>query len=95
MIYFIALLTCVCIVQLFYLYKFVRIILRMEDSLEESLDVIDSSYNRISIILEKPLFYDSTEVRQILSELNNTKTSLLYVANVMTGQKHSAGDEVD
>ena len=85
MIYVMISLGCACIIQAFYLYRFAKIILKTEEDVEASLDVIDESYQNISIVLEKPLFYDSGEVRQILNQLSNSRNALLYVANRMAG----------
>lgn len=95
MIYAIVFTSLICIVQAFYLFKFASTILRTEDSVEESLDIIDNSYGRISEILEKPLFYDSAEVRQILNELSNSKEALLYIANVMANNNEITEKEID
>jgi hypothetical protein len=76
---------CVCMIQAFYLYRFARIILKTEEDVEASLDIIDESYQNIATVLDKPLFYDSGEVRQILNQLRNSRTALLYVANRMSG----------
>jgi hypothetical protein len=95
MIYALVFTSLICIVQAFYLFKFASTILRTEDSVEESLDIIDNSYGRISEILEKPLFYDSAEVRQILNELSNSKEALLYIANVMANNNEITEKEID
>ena len=52
-------------ITLFYCIKFGVIILRVQDTLEETLDVIDEKYATITEILERPLFYDSPEVFQL------------------------------
>jgi len=95
MIYALVFTSLICIVQAFYWFKFASTILRTEDSVEESLDIIDNSYGRISEILEKPLFYDSAEVRQILNELSNSKEALLYIANVMANNNEITEKEID
>ena len=45
-------------ISLYYNYRFGRIVLEMQDAIEESLDVMDDHYARISEILEIPLFFD-------------------------------------
>jgi len=85
MIYAVVILGVICSIQAFYLYRFANTILKAEEDIEVSLDIIDDSYKNITLILEKPLFYDSSEVRQILMQLRNSKSALLYVANRMTG----------
>ena len=61
-------------------YRFGVIILRMEDSIEECLDVIDQKYESVSMILKRPLFFDSPEVRKVLSDIESVKRSLHAVA---------------
>ena len=68
-------------VSVYYLIKFSLIILRVQDAIEESLDVIDERYQSISKILEIPLFYDSPQIRQVVNDIKITRDSLLSVAN--------------
>tara|TARA_B100000085_G_scaffold276419_1_gene295532 strand:+ start:4420 stop:4632 length:213 start_codon:yes stop_codon:yes gene_type:complete len=56
----------------------------MQETIEESLDVIDQKYSNISRILEIPIFFDSPEIKSVLRELEDTRNSLLYVANELT-----------
>ncbi len=56
----------------------------MQETIEESLDVIDQKYSNISKILEIPIFFDSPEIKSVLRELEDTRNSLLYVANELT-----------
>jgi hypothetical protein len=95
MIYIIASLGVICTVQAYYLYRFASTILKTEQDIEVSLDVIDDSYQKITLILEKPLFYDSAEVRQILMQLKNSRGALLYVANRMSGSDDNLDGEVN
>jgi len=67
--------------SLYYNYKFGVIILKMQDTIESSLDVLDQNYKIISEILEKPLFFDSIEVRQALNSISNSRDSILLIAN--------------
>ena len=57
------------------------IILKVQDSLESSLDILDENYNTISEILEKPIFFDSVEVRQALGSITESRDAILYIAN--------------
>jgi len=67
-------------VSTYYLAKFSLIILRIQDAIEESLDVIDERYQSISKILEIPLFYDSPQIRQVVNDIKITRDTLLKVA---------------
>lgn len=68
-------------VSLYYNYKLGKIILQVEDIVEESLDEIDQIYGRISKILEIPVFFDSIEVRQVISDIDETRQVILKIAN--------------
>ena len=68
-------------ISLFYNYKFGRTLIRMEDALEESLDKLDQRYASISEVLEIPLFYDSPQIRQVISDIKECQDSILFVAN--------------
>jgi hypothetical protein len=51
------------------------------EQIEESLDVIDSSYNRMANLLETPVLLDDPIVVELVQSAKNTKDSLLLVAN--------------
>ena len=84
MVLLIFLLVFVLLLSLYYCIKFALIIIRIQDVLEESLDIIDSKYNNLSKILEIPVFYNSPEVKSVINELEETRDSLLYIANQLT-----------
>ena len=72
------------IIGLFYVLKFARIILKVEETLEIALQELDVSYNVVSDILEKPIFFDSIEVRQVIDEITRARNLLLNIATVLT-----------
>ena len=55
------------IVVSYYCIKFALIIIKTQENIENCLDEIDDQYNKISLILETPIFYDSPEVKRVLS----------------------------
>tara|TARA_B100000424_G_C22795006_1_gene426760 strand:+ start:53 stop:355 length:303 start_codon:yes stop_codon:yes gene_type:complete len=59
-------------------------ILKIEDSIEECLDIIDERYSSISKVLEIPIFFDSVEVRRVVSDIDETRQALLLVANKLS-----------
>ena len=67
-------------------------ILAAEDAIEECLDVIDERYNSISKILEIPIFFDSVEVRRVVSDIEETKNALLIVANKISKLGRNEGE---
>lgn len=68
----------------FFCIKFGLTILRIQDSVESSLDKIDTRYASISEILERPLFYDSPEIRRVLDDVTVTRESILEIANSLS-----------
>lgn len=84
MVFLIFLLAFFLLISLYYCIRFALVIIRIQDVLEESLDIIDSKYNTLSKILEIPIFYNSPEVKSVISEIEEAKDSLLYIANQLT-----------
>ena len=76
-----AIVTVLLGVSAYYNYKFGRTLIRMEDALEQSLDRLDERYESISAVLEIPLFYDSPQIRQVVTDIKECQNSIIYVAN--------------
>jgi hypothetical protein len=53
----------------FYVAKFGITILKVEDAVEECLDVLDERYESISKVLEIPLFDDSPQVKSVCRDI--------------------------
>jgi hypothetical protein len=66
------------------LYHFSMLILRIEDSVEDCLDLLNESYENVSKILEREVFFDSVEVRQAISEIKSVRSAVLKVAETLT-----------
>tara|TARA_R110002060_G_scaffold4617_6_gene7233 strand:- start:1885 stop:2184 length:300 start_codon:yes stop_codon:yes gene_type:complete len=69
--------------SVYYNYKFATLILSLQDGIEESLDILDAKYASMSKVLEKPIFFDSVEVRQVISDIRDSRETVLYVANIL------------
>lgn len=76
----------------FFNYKLGKIILQMEDAIEDSLDEIDQIYGRIVKILEIPVFFDSVEVRQVIADIENTRDVVLKIANNLSNATKDEDD---
>ena len=74
----------VCLVLAYKLYQFSIIILEIETQIEDSLDIIDDQYSKINEILEKPVFFDSVEIRQVIAAIEESHAALLIIANKLT-----------
>ena len=85
-----SILTCIAT---YFAIKFALAILRTQDAIEESLDILDETYSVISKILEIPLFHDSKEVRETLQAIRRARTSILNVASALT--EIDATDDAD
>ena len=93
-VYIIVSLAIALVISIYYVIKFALIIIKMQDAIENSLDEIDNKYNSISRVLEIPIFYDSPEVKRVLSDLQEVRNSLLYVANTLTNS-NSLEDDIE
>jgi hypothetical protein len=68
----------------YFCIKFALIIINIQETVEECLSIIDEKYTKIVSILEIPLFFDSPEIKRMLSELKDVKLSILYIANKLS-----------
>lgn len=68
----------------------------MQEDLEYALDAIDEKYQRISDILEIPVFFDSPEIRRLLSEIRDIKRVILDIsARLSKANNKEILDEID
>jgi hypothetical protein len=56
----------------------------MEDAVEESLDVLNERYGKMNEILQRPVFFDSIEVRQVIADIRDCHGAILTIANKLT-----------
>ncbi len=77
----IAILSLVVLAETFLLIRLSITIFKFEDEITGCLDKIDLSYQKIFSILERPLFYDSPEVREVLQQIKVVNDSLLEIAH--------------
>ena len=66
------------------LYRFSMLILKIEESVEDCLYILNERYESVSKILQKEIFFDSVEVRQVIAEIKASQEAILIVANVLT-----------
>lgn len=82
-LYIIGFLVLFSVVVSYFTIKFALIILKTEEKLTNILDAIDEEYMEISKILEKPVFFDSQEVRQVMSSIDNVRNTFLNISNYL------------
>ena len=93
MIYLCILLLALLSISAFYCIRFALTILRFQEALEEALDVIDERYRSVSNICERPLFYDSPEVKQVLEDIKATRNSLHSIASSLMSDFNADQEE--
>ena len=64
--------------------KFGLLLLKVQDSIEDSLDILDARYASIAAILEIPLYVDSAEVRRVRDDIKISQEAVLKVASKLT-----------
>lgn len=82
------LISALIILLLFFGYfciKFALALIRVQEAIEDSLDEIDRKYNRMSEILKIPVFFDSPEIKNLISEIYDVRESVVYVADRLSG----------
>ena len=94
MFYFLAILFCLLLISIYYCVKFAMIIIRMQEVIEESLDIIDEKYNNLSKILEIPIFYNNSEVKSVIREVQETRDVLLHIANKLVEDKQGLDEDL-
>ena len=75
----------IILVLLYKLYQFSLLILKFESAVEDCLETLNERYENISKILEKEVFFDSMEVRQVINDIKISQESIVNVANTLTG----------
>jgi len=64
----------------YYCFKFAMIILRVQEVIEDSLDTLDERHRNMTEILQRPLFYDSPEVRAVLEDIGRSRQAIHQIA---------------
>lgn len=80
-------------VSIYFNVKHGIFILRIIDSIESVLDILDEKYNSISKVLEIPLFYDSPQIRNVVEDIRVCRDSLLESANLLTEVQQEKNEE--
>lgn len=89
---FIILETAALLSLAYYTYKMALIVLKVQDAVEESLDILDKRYESISKILKIPIFYDSPEIKKTVEDIRRCREAILYVAKQLTSIQEDEED---
>jgi len=74
----------ICCFLVYKLYQFSLIILKVEEAVEESLELLAKKHSRISEILQRPVFFDSMEVRQVIADIKDCHVAIMLIGNILT-----------
>ena len=74
-------------------YKFGLVILRTQDAIEDALDIFDERYAKMTNILQKPVFFDSIEIRQVIEDISISRDAILFVASRLSSSQEASKDE--
>ena len=72
------------VVTAVFVIRYGRMVISWEQNIEDSLDRLDEAHQSMSRVLDKPLFSDSQEVRQVLADIGRCRDAVLWVANALT-----------
>ena len=78
----------------YFCIKFALIVLNVQDAIEKSLDKIDVKYNRLNQIAKIPVFYDSPEIKNIISEVIEVQDVVLEVAATLSNSTNKKEEEM-
>jgi len=68
----------------YFAVRFALIILRMEDAIENCIDILDERHDSMSQIMDIPLFSDSPEIKRVHADIGRSRDAILQIANVLT-----------
>ena len=61
--------------------RFSKIIMNLEDRINDSFEKINNSREIILSILTRPLFYDSPEVKEVLNSIKDVQSTIVQIAS--------------
>tara|TARA_B110000211_G_C13707661_1_gene390296 strand:+ start:32 stop:364 length:333 start_codon:yes stop_codon:yes gene_type:complete len=94
-LYIIGFLILFSILSVYFTIKFAIIILKTEEKLTNILDAIDEEYMEISKVLETPIFFDSQEVKQVMSSINNVRNTFLNISAYIIEDYKDSDDQTN
>lgn len=74
-------------------YDFEEQLANIEKQVDESLDIIDTSYREIGKVLDTPVFYDDPVVKQTLTSIKKAHSGLLLIAHKISEISGSKKEE--
>jgi hypothetical protein len=68
----------------YHCFRLAKIVLNMEDAINESLDVLNTSYVNIGKVLETPIGSDDPYIKGVINEIKRSQEAILVIANQIT-----------
>lgn len=65
-------------------YKLGVKVLELEEQVEDSLDILDECYTRVSDVVSMPIASDDPNVMAVVNDVRSCKEAILVVANKIT-----------
>ncbi len=93
MLYVILFLCIVLVVAIYFCVKFALIVISIQETIEECLDILDEKYSVISNILNIPIFYESKEIREVLYQIKESRDAILFIAQKLTNKDKEIVEE--
>lgn len=93
MFVFIVILIIVLLFVSYKCFKFAVLLIDIQDSVQNAIDVLDAKHQSIHNILQRPLFYDSQEIRQVVKDIEEAKNSIHNIALKLTKDFSVDSDE--
>lgn len=81
------------LISLYFNVKHGILIIKMTESIEKTIDILDQKYNSISQILEIPVFYDSPQIKIVVDDIKSCRDSLLESASILVSVEEERYEE--
>ena len=81
------------LIGVYYAVKFGLVILKLEDAIELSIDLLEERRQVLTEISEKPVFFDSVEVRQCITEINKSINAVSDISNLLVSMGKNLNEE--
>jgi hypothetical protein len=93
MLYLVLILSILLIVSIYFCVKFALIIINIQETIEDCLDILDEKYAVISNILNIPIFYESREIREVLARIKESRDAILLIAQKLSNKEDEEIEE--
>lgn len=88
MLYLVLILSVLLVISIYFCAKFALIIINIQETIEDCLDILDEKYAIISNILNIPIFYESREIREVLARIKESRDAILLIAQKLSSKNY-------